>query len=184
MIVRSKDDLTIVGMVDLEWSYVGPAQLFGSAPWWLLQDRLNNWDVSLDKESPEIVARFLRWLEIFKRVLEEEEGKLPGNEDKELSTLVKWSEASGAMWLHMILSCGFNDADSLPFAQLRNHIGNEQWSQRKEEFYGTEGMEAFVKQKLPQLMRYEEEFEITKAHKDDVDNRKMTKDEFIGTLLG
>lgn len=33
MIVRSKDDLTIVGVVDLEWSYAGPAQLFGSAPW-------------------------------------------------------------------------------------------------------------------------------------------------------
>jgi len=31
MIVRSKDDLTIVGVVDLEWSYTGPAQLFGSA---------------------------------------------------------------------------------------------------------------------------------------------------------
>jgi hypothetical protein len=35
----SEDDLTIVGVVDLEWSYIGPAQLFGSAPWWLLQDR-------------------------------------------------------------------------------------------------------------------------------------------------
>lgn len=42
LIVRSEEDLTIVGVVDFEWSYVGPAQLFGSAPCWLLQDRLNN----------------------------------------------------------------------------------------------------------------------------------------------
>ena len=39
LIVQGKEDLTVVGVVDLEWSYIGPAQLFGSAPWWLLQDR-------------------------------------------------------------------------------------------------------------------------------------------------
>lgn len=33
VIVRSKDDLTITGVVDIEWVYAGPAQLFGSAPW-------------------------------------------------------------------------------------------------------------------------------------------------------
>jgi hypothetical protein len=33
MIVKSEKDLTIVGVVDLEWVYAGPAQLFGSAPW-------------------------------------------------------------------------------------------------------------------------------------------------------
>lgn len=32
LIVKSDEDLTIVGVVDLEWSYVGPAQLFASAP--------------------------------------------------------------------------------------------------------------------------------------------------------
>ncbi|RAH78234.1 hypothetical protein BO86DRAFT_402920 [Aspergillus japonicus CBS 114.51] len=33
LIVRGRDDLAVVGVVDLEWSYIGPAQLFGSAPW-------------------------------------------------------------------------------------------------------------------------------------------------------
>ncbi|WPH01398.1 Hypothetical protein R9X50_00424300 [Acrodontium crateriforme] len=32
LIVRSRQDLTVVGVVDLEWSNIGPAQLFGSAP--------------------------------------------------------------------------------------------------------------------------------------------------------
>ena len=52
LIVR--EDLTVVGVVDLEWSYIGPAQLFGSAPWWLLQDRPVNsaWDCESDEELP------------------------------------------------------------------------------------------------------------------------------------
>jgi hypothetical protein len=116
--------------------------------------------------------------------LEEEEEKTPGNQGKELSDLVKWSEVSGAMWLHMVLSCGFNDADNLPFTQLRHHIGTEKWRQRKEEFYETKWMETFVTQKLPQLTQYEEDFEKTKAHKADVENKKMTEDEFIATLPG
>ena len=42
LMVRSRQDLTVIGAVDLEWSYIGPAQLFGSAPWWLLMDRPTN----------------------------------------------------------------------------------------------------------------------------------------------
>jgi hypothetical protein len=88
LIVRSEGDLTVVGVVDFEWSYVGPAQLFGSAPWWLLQDRLNNWDTDLDKEElPEILARYQRYLEIFKRVLEEEEEKMSGGEKALIATV-------------------------------------------------------------------------------------------------
>jgi hypothetical protein len=48
---------------------------------------------------------------------------MPGNQEKELSNLVKQSEVSEAMWLYMVLSCGFNDADNLPFIQLRQHVG-------------------------------------------------------------
>ena len=104
-----------------------PAQLFGTAPWWLLQDRLTNWDNSLDEESPKIVAGFFEYLEIFKRVLEEEEEKTLGNQEKELSNLVQRSEASGSLRLHILIMCGFNDVDSLPFTQLRHHIGIKKW---------------------------------------------------------
>jgi len=46
LMVRSRQDLTIIGVVDFEWLYIGPAQLFGSAPWRLLMDRPTNqaWD--------------------------------------------------------------------------------------------------------------------------------------------
>lgn len=97
LIVRSAEDLTVVGLVDLEWSYVGPAQLFGSAPWWLLQDRLNNYDTFLDQEeAPRVLERYLRHLDMYKTVLEEEEARTPGQQGMELSRLVKHSEESGS----------------------------------------------------------------------------------------
>jgi len=59
--------------------------------------------------------------------------RLLGSQEKELSNLVKRFEVSRAMWLYMVLSCGFNDADNLPFIQLRYYIGTEKWEQLKEE---------------------------------------------------
>ena len=65
LIVRSKEDLTVVGVVDLEWSYIGPAQLFGSAPWWLLQDRPINeeWEWQ-DGKPPKLAERCFKYLDI------------------------------------------------------------------------------------------------------------------------
>jgi len=155
LIVKSKDDLTIVGVVDLEWSYIGPAQLFGSAPWWLLQDRLNNYDISDgDEEISKVLDRYLKYLKIFQRVLEEEEEKTPG-QGKELSDLVRWSVDSGAMWLHMVLSWGFNDPKVLPFAQLIQHIGPEKWGQLKDAISNTKELEEFAQKKASQLKQYD-----------------------------
>jgi hypothetical protein len=109
-------NLTVIGIVDLEWSYIRPAQLFGSAPWWLLQDRpVNNaWNCKGD-QPPKIAARYFKYLEIFIHVLKEEEAKLVGHKDRELSSLIKWLQASGAIWLHILLLSGFNDYCSFPF---------------------------------------------------------------------
>lgn len=182
LIVRSEEDLTVVGVVHFEWSYIGPAQMFGSAPWWLLQQRLNNWDTYFDKDSTEISARFLKYLGIFKQVLGEEEERMPGNKEKELLNLVKQSEASGTMWLHMVLSSGFNHADSLPFMKLREHVGTEKWKQLREKFYGTEEMRIFVAQKLSQLAQYDQELEKAEALKKDMDSGGMTREAFIAAL--
>ncbi|KAI9848064.1 MAG: hypothetical protein M1837_001166 [Sclerophora amabilis] len=181
VVVRSKDDLTIVGLVDLEWSYVGPAQLFGSAPWWLLGIRLNNVDTYYDKDYPKTAARFLKYLEIFKRVLVEEEERMLGNQGKELSKLVEWSEASGAMWLHMILSCGFNHPENLSFVQLQWHIGTERWERLKGQFSGTE-MDTFVEEKVSQLAQYDRDEDKALEFKEDFDNGKMTREQFIAAL--
>ncbi|KAG5286924.1 hypothetical protein I7I50_04820 [Histoplasma capsulatum G186AR] len=47
-------------------------------------------------------------LKSFVRILEEEEAEMLGREGRERAGLVKWSQASGAMWLHMLLSSGLN----------------------------------------------------------------------------
>jgi hypothetical protein len=184
LIVRSKEDLTVVGVVDLEWSYIGPAQLFGSAPWWLLQDRPVNstWDYKGD-EPPKIAPRYFKCLETFIPVLEEEEAKMPGHKERELSTLVKWSQASGAMWLHMLILSGFNDHRSFPFTQLRQHFGATEWSKREEEFNNTEELEAFAAQKVSELDEYDEALEKMEEDKALMDTGEMTKEEFIANAL-
>lgn len=60
--VRSKDDLTITGVIDLEWVYAGPAQLFASVPWWLLLDRPVNdeWDFDEDCEPLKATDRYFK----------------------------------------------------------------------------------------------------------------------------
>ncbi|KAF1361312.1 hypothetical protein EJ07DRAFT_164389 [Lizonia empirigonia] len=170
LIVRSKENLTVVGVVDLEWSYIGPAQLFGSAPWWLLQDRPVNsaWDCN-DDEPPKIASRYLKYLEIFKRVLGEEETKMLGHEEKELSSLVKWSQDSGAMWLHMLLS-------------LRQHLGSVEWNKHEKEFDNAEELDAFAARKVHELEEYDDALEKAKEIRAFVDSGKATKEEFIATL--
>lgn len=179
LIVRSKEDLTVVGVVDLEWSYVGPAQLFGSAPWWLLQDRPVNsaWDCFGD-EPPKIAARYFRYLDTFVSILEEEEEKMLGHTMRELSTLIKWSRASGTMWLHMLLSSGFNDHRSFPFTQLRMHLHAE-WAKCEKKFDNPEELESFAARKMDQLDMYDKAVEKRDEDKALVDSGEMTKDEFI-----
>jgi len=156
LIVRSRQDLTVIGVVDLEWSYIGPAQLFGSAPWWLLMSRPTNqqWDCDED-DSTKIHVRYFKYLDIFKRILEEEEGRT-GCKDKELSKLVHWSEQSGAMWIHMLLTSGFNHPRSFPFSKLVLHVGAAEWERREKEVSEDE-VDAFSAQKMLQLRQYEDE---------------------------
>jgi len=93
VIVNNAKDLQIVAVVDLEWSYVGPAQLLATAPWWLLQEWPHNWSDSADRR-----ARFLEHLDTFKRVLEEKEEKAsPAGPGESLSALVRRSEEHGTM---------------------------------------------------------------------------------------
>lgn len=72
-------------------------------PWWLLHDRPVNdeWDFE-DSKPPAATERYFNCLKIFNEVLAKEEAKLPRRQYKqlELSELIKWSETSGAMWVH------------------------------------------------------------------------------------
>lgn len=183
MIVRSQHDLTIVGVVDLEWVYAGPAQLFVSAPWWLLLDRPINeeWDFELG-EPPEVTSRYFKHLEMFKRVLDEEEAKTPEHHEREVSKLVKWSEDSGAIWLHMLISSGFFDWFSFPCMQLRQRVGIENWREQMDEIKNTEEVKEFVAKKLCELEAYDEKVDKVEHYKALMDREAMTKEEFFVTV--
>ncbi|KAJ5775788.1 uncharacterized protein N7511_000799 [Penicillium nucicola] len=186
MIVRSKEDLTIIGVVDLEWVYAGPAQLFGSAPWWLLLDRPVNkaWDFE-DGKAPKATERYFKCLEIFQRVLMEEELKMSGTE--KLFELVEWSEDTGAMWLHMLLLAGFFDSLIFPFIQLRTHKGEDWWDEQVNKYWDTEQAKTFIATKSLHLVTYEEVHNKVKHYQSLMDDQKMERTDFIrnvSALLG
>lgn len=185
MIVRSEDDLTIVGVVDFEWVYAGPAQLFASALWWLLIDRPVNDDWDFDGEEPPNVAdRYFKHLKLYNRVLAEEESKMieRDKDTKKLSELVKWSEDSGAMWFHMLVSSGFFDTPSFPCMQLRNHKGAEWWDARLKEYEETEEVETFVNDKVKDLEAYDEVKEKVDNYQALVDKQEMELEKFIESV--
>jgi hypothetical protein len=77
----------------------------------------------------------------------------------ELSSFVKWSQASGAMWLHMLLTSGFNDHRSFPFTQLRRHSGLNEWARREMGFDNAKELKAFVSRKVSESDKYDEALE-------------------------
>ncbi|PGG96623.1 hypothetical protein AJ80_09802 [Polytolypa hystricis UAMH7299] len=187
LIVQSREDLTVVGVVDLEWSYIGSAQLFGSAPWWLLQDRPVNsaWDYKGTSRPrlPPGTSNAWRFSYVSWRRKRQKNARGTKKRERALSSLVKWSQASGAMWLHMLLLSGFNDHRSFPFTQLRRHLGATEWAKREKEFDNEEELEAFAARKVSELDEYDEALEKREEGKALVDSGKMTKEEFVANAL-
>lgn len=179
LILRSKDDMIVVGVVDLEWSYVGPAQMAASAPWWLVQDRPTNedWECKND-EPPSLASRYFRYLDLYKRVLREEEERRAGHGAKEFSSFVQWSEDSGAMWLHMLLSGGFNREETFPFHQLRRHIGADKWAGLQPHLDKGE-MDAFARQKILHLEQHDAEEDEMLNDKERVESGELSRLGFV-----
>ena len=188
VLVRSKTDLTFVGVFDMEWVYAGPAQLFASAPWWLLFDRPVNqaWDYDSD-QPPKVTDRYFKCLDIFVRVLEEEERKETGSEQGELTELVKWSRDTGAMWLHMLLSAAFFEPSTFPCMRLRKHKGDEWWKENMGLYGNGEEVEEFVASKMKELDAYYDLEDKIEPHENRLEKGEMTAEEFItvvSPLLG
>ncbi|TQB75773.1 hypothetical protein MPDQ_001737 [Monascus purpureus] len=163
VIVRSKDDLTITG---------------------LLLDRPVNdeWDFE-EGEAPKATDRYFKCLEIFLRVLEEEETRMTESGRRELTELVKWSRDTGAMWLHMLLSSGFFDNLTFPCMQLRKHKGAKWWDERMTDQGDTEEVEKFVADKLKDLAAYDEIKDKVEHYKTLMDNEEMSAEDFISTQI-
>ena len=161
LMVRSREDLTVVGVVDLEWSYVGPAQLLASAPWWLLMERPTNpaWDCD-EREPIDLTNRYTGYLEMYKRLLKDAEAKMPGCENHEFER----SGSSGAMWIYMLLVTGFNNTITWPFTKLIQHVGIERWNDLEDEVDKFEVVR-FGTKKKHQLEQYERDLEKSRRRR-------------------
>ncbi|KAJ5706374.1 kinase-like protein [Penicillium majusculum] len=143
----------------------------------------STWDYDDDDKPPKIAGRYFKYLESFVRILQEEEAKLPELQEKELSSLVKWSQDSGTMWLHMLIPSGFNDTRSFPFTQLRQHIEETEWARREKEFYNSSELEAFAERKVNEFDKYDEALEKLEQTRLLVDSGGMTTQEFVSNAL-
>ncbi|KAI0534965.1 phosphotransferase enzyme family protein [Xylaria digitata] len=152
-------DCKITGVIDQEFSYAGPAQLLATAPWWLLLERPHMWDFSSEMED-----RFFRHLDMFQRVLEEEEDAMPGHEGKELSMLIKRSREDGTMWFIMVLQGFFQSPDNFPCTQLIRHTPG--WDELVKGV-PEEEIQAFVAKKMKHMKLHGKREEETLATYND-----------------
>ncbi|KAI8946441.1 hypothetical protein F4801DRAFT_61795 [Xylaria longipes] len=150
MIVNNKEDLKIIAVIDWEWSYAAPAQVVHSTPSWLLIESPNAWP-SVDER----LARFNQHLELYTRILEEEEQKVLGNdirEDEKPSALLRECQKQGRQWFHFILLRGFNGPSCVPFVKLREETAD--WDELVSAI-PEDKIEAFVRKKVADLQTYE-----------------------------
>ena len=134
VLVRSESDLTIVAMLDWEWSYAAPYQLFSSPPPWLAFDRPRDFemqDIELYGALLQVFLSELRHQEDIRLgpsevVQEDDQGavspaKVPPVPDptgKRLSWLMKENWDSGRFWFHEIIRSAETAADYLPWKCL------------------------------------------------------------------
>ena len=147
MIVNNERDLKIVCVIDWEWSYAGPCQLFCSPPHWLLLDSPNYWF----KDDNSIATRYEKFLEMFLRILEEEEGAILRDVplDERPSALMRECKEDGRMWFHCIIRQGFNGPDMLVWERLR--AATPDFDRLVE---AVSKITAFVKDKMVSLAKY------------------------------
>ncbi|TGJ85061.1 hypothetical protein E0Z10_g3675 [Xylaria hypoxylon] len=150
MIVDNEQDLKIIAVIDWEWSYAAPAQVVHSTPSWLLIESPNNWP-SVDEK----LVRFNKYLELYTRILEEEEQKVLGDnvrEDEKPSVLLRECQRQGRQWFHFILLRGFNGPSCVPFVKLREETAD--WDELVSAI-PEDKIKAFVQKKVADLQRYE-----------------------------
>ncbi|KAI3331425.1 hypothetical protein HD806DRAFT_518450 [Xylariaceae sp. AK1471] len=150
MIVNNEQDLKIIAVIDWEWSYAAPAQMVHSTPSWLLIESPNAWP-SVDKR----LARFNKNLELFTRILEEEEQKVIDDdvhEDEKPSALLRECQKQGRQWFHFILLRGFNGPSCVPFIKLREETAD--WDELVSAI-PEDKIKAFVQKKVVDLQKYE-----------------------------
>ncbi|KAF5013358.1 hypothetical protein FDECE_635 [Fusarium decemcellulare] len=175
MIVNNEQDLEVVVVVDWEWSYTAPAQLASSTPTWLVIESPNAW-ASVDER----LGRFQKHLELYTRILEEEELKILGGgvtEDQKPSTMLRACQKDGRQWFHFIMLRGFNGPTCVPFVKLREET--EDWDELVAAI-PEEDINSFVQKKMADLQKYEEQLvEMKERYMTALNGNSQDLDEFL-----
>lgn len=174
MIVDNTQDLNIVGVIDLEWSYIGPAQLLATAPWWILQERLNAISPSDEKKG-----MYLKYLDKYMQILEAEEERLPPGQRKGLSALVRRSLENGTMWYVMVIQGFFIDCTDIPSVQLI--ASTPDWDKLAAEI-PREEIRSFVREKLEGLDSFFDEKKKAEGMLEELKAGKLDRQTVIERL--
>lgn len=151
MIVNNATDLKIVAVIDWEWTYSAPYQLFISPPRWLLIQNPMEWE---EPFGPQF-QRYQMCLELFLKEMEHEENKRSKTQrdGDRLSTLMRKTLRDGKFWFHELMYDCFTPADN-PAIKAICDIYPE-----AVELASVEQLElkAFVNEKMTQLAAYTEQ---------------------------
>ncbi|CAD0031304.1 unnamed protein product, partial [Aureobasidium pullulans] len=157
MMVDNAEDLNIVAVLDWEWSYAGPQELFWSPPLWLLGQPPASWE---DGHDDSRLSRYNKYLDIWIRVIQEEEQKVLDSstgDDHHVerpSGLLQKQRQGGSMWFYHIMQEAFNGPNSVPFSRLREAVPD---FEELAAAVSKEDTEAFVKMKMEHKDRYEKD---------------------------
>ncbi|KAF7546380.1 hypothetical protein G7046_g9317 [Stylonectria norvegica] len=174
MIVNNEQDLKVIAVLDWEWSYTAPAQLVDSTPTWLLIESPHVW-ASVDDR----LARFNAHLELYTRLLEEEELKMLGEDiaqDQKPSTALRASQEDGRQWFHLLILRGFNGPTCVPFVKLREATSD--WDELAAAI-SEEDINSFVQKKKAGLQMYEEQLVDMKYEYKLALNGSLDLDKFL-----
>ncbi|KPA35838.1 phosphotransferase enzyme family protein [Fusarium langsethiae] len=152
MIINNEQDMKVIGVFDWEWSYTAPVQLVHSTPSWLLIESPNAWS-SVDER----LVRFNQHLDLYSRILAEEERKILGeefDEGRKPSSILQACQEDGRQWFHMIILRGFNGPACVPFTKLREQT--KDWDELVSAI-PEEDIESFVSKKMADLRTYKDQ---------------------------
>ncbi|OCK73946.1 hypothetical protein K432DRAFT_430305 [Lepidopterella palustris CBS 459.81] len=160
MIVNNAKELKIIAVIDWEWAYAAPYQMFCSAPRWLLIKNPIFWATPKGSEFD----RYNACLELFLDELNREEDER--NKDKpqlkpqeKLSSLMRKSMSDGRFWFHELIYDCFTAVDNSAWKAICDiHPDFEELAPISEP-----ELDRFVRRKMKQLAAYNAEWSAMKG---------------------
>lgn len=163
MIVNNARELKIIAVIDWEWAYAAPYQMFCSAPRWLLIKNPIFWAAPNSSEF----HRYNACLEVFLDELKREESERNkvapqlGLQDR-LSDLMRKSMSDGKFWFHELIYDCFTAADNSAWKAICDIYPN---TDELAPILESE-LDKFVGKKMKQLAAYRAEWGAIKARID------------------